>query len=120
MILRSKAWFGAALFATLCGFVGADDTYAVKETSIADPGGMKLTVRMRGPYDADVPLQVVCYFKHKEAGDTTLGPAVAVDSGLAAVIASLRDRGEFAGDPLETLLLTPPAGTIRPKALLLI
>src|SRR3954451_4307262 len=90
MILRSKAWFGAALFATLCGFVGADDPQAVKETSIAGPGGMKLTVRMRGPYDADVPLQVVCYFRHREAGDTTLGAAVELDKKLGGVIASLR------------------------------
>jgi hypothetical protein len=120
MMIRSKALFGAALLATLCGLGGADDLHAVKETTIAGPGGMTLTVRMRGPYDADVPLQVVCYFKHKEAGDTTLGAAVELDRKLGGVIASLRNRGEFAGDHLETLLLTPPEGTIRPKALLLI
>jgi hypothetical protein len=120
MMIRSKAWFGAALVATLCGLAHADDAQAVKETSLAGPGGMKLTVRMRGPYDADVPLQVVCYFKHKEAGDTTLGAAVELDRKLGGVIASLRGRGEFAGDALETLLLIPPEGTIKPKALLLI
>jgi hypothetical protein len=81
---------------------------------------MRLTVRMRGPYDADVPLQVVCYFRHREAGDTTLGAAVELDRKLGGVIASLRNRGEFSGDHLETLLLTPPEGTIKPKALLLI
>jgi hypothetical protein len=120
MMIRSKAWFGAALVATLCGLAHADDTQSVKETSLPGPGGMKLTVRMRGPYDADVPLQVVCYFKHKEAGDTALGAAVELDRKLGGVIASLRGRGEFAGDALETLLLIPPEGTIKPKALLLI
>src|SRR5437667_204820 len=75
---------------------------------------------MEGPYDADTPLQVVCYFKHKKAGDKTLGAAVELDRRLKGVIASLRDRGEFAGDELETLLLTPPRGTIEPKMLLLI
>ena len=75
---------------------------------------------MQGPYDADVPLQVVCYFKHKAAGDTTLGAAVELDAKLGGVIASLRNRGEFAGDELETLLLSPPEGTIKPKGLLLI
>jgi Cytosol aminopeptidase family, N-terminal domain len=120
MMIRSKALFGAALVATLCGLVRADDPHAVKETSLDGPGGLKLTVRMQGPYDADVLLQVVCYFKHKAAGDTTLGAAVELDKQLGGVIASLRDRGEFVGDELETVLLVPPEGTIKPKALLLI
>src|SRR5262249_15865133 len=120
MRIRLKACFGLALIATFCGLAQADDSHPVKETSIPGPGGLKLTVRMRGPYDADVPLQVVCYFKHKEAGDTTLGAAVELDKRLGGVIASLRNRGEFSGDHLETLLLAPPAGTIKPKALLLI
>jgi hypothetical protein len=120
VMIRSHTLFGAALITTLCGPVQADDSRAVKETSMAGPGGMKLTVRMQGPYDADVPLQVVCYFKHKQAGDTTLGAAVELDRKLGGVIASLRNRGEFAGDDLETLLLTPPEGTIKPKALLII
>ena len=34
---------------------GRTTPQAVKETSLAGPGGMKLTVRMQGPYDADVP-----------------------------------------------------------------
>ena len=34
---------------------GRTTRQAVKETSLAGPGGMKLTVRMQGPYDADVP-----------------------------------------------------------------
>jgi cytosol aminopeptidase family protein len=120
MMIRSKALFVSALVATLCGLVRADEPSAVKEASLAGPGGIKLTVRMRGPYDADVPLQVVCYFKHKETGDTTLGAAVELDRKLGGVIASLRSRGEFAGDELETLLLIPPEGAIKPKALLLI
>jgi hypothetical protein len=101
MMIRSKAWFGAALVATLCGLVRADDSHVVKETSMAGPGGIKLTVRIQGPYDADVHVQVVCYFRHKEAGDTTLGAAVELDRRLGGVIASLRGRGEFAGDELE-------------------
>jgi hypothetical protein len=77
-------------------------------------------VKAQAPYDAETPLQVVCYFKHKESGDKTLGAAVELDEKLGGVIASLRNRGEFVGDELETLLLTPPKGTIKPKLLLLI
>src|SRR4051812_24216786 len=92
----------------------------VKEKALAAPNGLTIKVRMEGPYDADTPLQVVCYFKHKKAGDKTLGAAVELDKRLKGVIAALRDRGEFAGDELETLLITPPADTIKPKMLLLI
>lgn len=120
MMIWPSVMVGTTLIAALCGLARADDQHAVKESSVGGPGGLKLTVRMQGPYDADVQLQVVCYFKHKEAGDTTLGAAIELDEKLGGVIASLRDRGEFAGDELETMLLVPPGGTIKPRALLLI
>jgi Cytosol aminopeptidase family, N-terminal domain len=120
MVSWTRALVGLAVVSTICGPTLADGPIAAKETSLAGPGDVKFTVRMQGPYDAEVPLQVVCYFKHKESGDTTLGAAVELDKRLGGVIASLRSRGEFAGDELETLLLTPPEGTIKPKALLLI
>jgi Cytosol aminopeptidase family, N-terminal domain len=43
-----------------------------------------------------------------------------LDKKLGGVIASLRERGEFVGDELETLCLTPPKGAIKAKALLLV
>jgi hypothetical protein len=116
----TRTFLGAAVFLVLCGLALGDASSAPKETSLAGRGGMKVTVRMQGPSDAEVPLQVVCYFKHKESGDTTLGAAVELDEKLGGVIASLRNRGEFAGDALETLLLVPREGTIKPKSLLLI
>jgi hypothetical protein len=39
---------------------------------------------------------------------------------LHRVISTLRNRGEFAGNALETLLIVLPAETIKPKLLLLI
>ena len=65
---------------------------------MAGPGGAKVTVRMQGPYDADVPLQVVCYFKHKPEGDKAFGAPVELDRRLGGVIASLRNGGEFVGE----------------------
>jgi hypothetical protein len=91
-----------------------------KEVSLDAPNKLTVRVRAQAPYDAEIPLQVVCYFKHKESGDKTLGAAVELDERLGGVIASLRTRGEFAGDELETLLLTPSKDTIKPKLLLLI
>ncbi len=92
----------------------------VAEKSFQAPGNVTVTVRMQAPYDMDTPLQVICYFKHKKSGDKTLGAAVELDQKLGGIIASLRNRGEFVGDQLETLLLTPPEGTIKPKRLLLV
>jgi Cytosol aminopeptidase family, N-terminal domain len=91
-----------------------------KEVSLDAPNKLTVKVRTQAPYDSEILLQVVCYFKHRESGDKTLGAAVELNEKLRGVIASLSNRGEFAGDELETLLLTPPQGTIKPKLLLLI
>jgi hypothetical protein len=93
----------------------------VKEQALDAPNKVKLRVRMEGPYTADVPLQVVCYFKYTPAGARRMsGAPVELDKRLGGVIASLRERGEFAGDRLETLLLTPPRDSIKAEALLLV
>jgi hypothetical protein len=94
---------------------------AVKEVPVAGPNGVTVKVRMEGPYTAEVPLQVVCYFKYTPEGAKRMsGAPVELDKRLGGVIAALRERGEFLGDDLETLLLTPPSGSIPAKALLLI
>jgi len=92
----------------------------VKETVLEGPDEVKIKIRMEGPTTAETPLQVVCLFKHKESGDKMLGAAVELDKELHGAISALRNRGEFAGEALETLLIVPPAGTIKPKLLLLI
>jgi hypothetical protein len=94
---------------------------AVKEQVVAGPTGLQLKVRMEGPYTADVPLQIVCYFKYTADGAKRMaGAPVELDKRLGGVISSLRTRGEFPGDELETLLIRPHEGTIKAKALLLI
>jgi hypothetical protein len=93
----------------------------VKEKALDAPNKVKLRVRMEGPYTADVPLQVVCYFKYTPERARRMGGApVELDKHLGGVIASLRERGEFGGDQLETILIAPPEGSIKAKALLLV
>jgi hypothetical protein len=93
----------------------------VKEKALDAPREVKVKVRMEGPYTADVPLQVVCYFKYTpERAKRMSGAPVELDKHLGGVIASLRERGEFAGDQLETILITPPKDSIKAKALLLV
>ncbi|QEH34503.1 hypothetical protein OJF2_30430 [Aquisphaera giovannonii] len=104
----------------LGGIASADDRKGPRDRTLEGTNGVKVIVRAQGPYDADVPLQVVCYFRHKQGGDRTLGAAVTLDERLGGVIRSLRDRGEFVGDDGETLLLTPRPGTIKAGRLLLV
>src|ERR1700736_4291644 len=93
----------------------------VKEKALDAPHKVKVKVRMEGPYTADVPLQVVCYFKYTPEGAKRMsGAPVELDKQLGGVIGSLRERGEFVGDQLETILITPPKDSIKAKALLLV
>ncbi len=99
----------------------AEPQQEVKETVLAGPNRVALKVRMEGPYTADVPLQVVCYFKYTKDGVKRMsGAPVELDKHLGGVISSLRERGEFAGDELETCLIIPKEGSIKAKALLLV
>ena len=93
----------------------------VKEKALDAPNNVKVKVRMEGPYTADVPLQVVCYFKYTPEGAKRMtGAPVELDKHLGGVIGALRERGEFVGDQLETLLIIPPKDSIKAKALLLV
>jgi hypothetical protein len=93
----------------------------VQETVLESPQQVAFKVRMEGPYTADVPLQVVCYFRYTQEGAKKMaGAPIELDKHLGGVIASLRERGEFKGDELETILITPLKGSIPAKAILLI
>src|SRR3954452_6832040 len=112
----------AGLTMLLIAWLGAQvDAQLVKEKAFAALSEVKIKVRMEGPYTADVPLQVVCYFKYTPEGVKRMsGAPVELDKHLGGAIGALRERGEFVGDDLETLLIAPPEGSIKAKALLLI
>lgn len=109
-------------FILLAGQAGiGDEDGQVKEKLLEASPGVTVKVRMEGPYTADVPLQVVCYFKYTPEGVKRMsGAPVELDKKLGGAIASLRERGEFVGDEGETLLLIPPKDSIKAKALLLV
>src|SRR5207245_11645396 len=72
------------------------------------------------PQGIDVHLQIMGYFNRKAAGDTVLSVIVDFDKMMGGPIKALRDRGEFIGEEQETLLLTPPAGVMKPRKVLLV
>src|ERR1700730_2301679 len=121
MKLNRIALFAFVMLAGLGALARSDEGKDVKETALDAPNNVKIKVRMEGPYTADVPLQVVCYFKYTPEGSKRMsGAPVELDKHLGGVIASLRSRGDFSGDELETLLLTPPKDSIPAKRLLLV
>ncbi|XGV94803.1 MAG: M17 family peptidase N-terminal domain-containing protein [Leptolyngbya sp. BL-A-14] len=93
---------------------------AVPQQSFVAANQLKVTVKEVAPYGQDTPLQIVCLFKHKANGDTLISAAADLDKDLSGLITSIRNRGEFVANELETFLIVPPSNSIKPKLLLLI
>jgi len=67
---------------------------SVKEEAFDAAHKVKVKVRMEGPYTAEVPLQVVCYFKYSpDRAKRMSGAPVELDKRLGGLVASLRERG---------------------------
>src|SRR5262245_12413131 len=99
----------------------AADTSAPKENVFAaKPLGLTISVKMVGPYLEPADLQIICLFKHKAAGDTYQGAARETDEKLGGILSTLRNRGEFIGEAGETILFTPPKGSIPAKQFMVI
>ncbi|MBV8325077.1 M17 family peptidase N-terminal domain-containing protein [Chryseobacterium sp.] len=89
--------------------------------------GISMIGLVQGPSSADAQLQVACVFEYTE-GDIFKAPAlpanlnglVHLDEALKGELTNIRKSGQFQGHSLETLLITPPAGSISAKKLLLI
>jgi len=88
--------------------------------SVAAPHGQTISVEMIGPVTQSTDLQIICVLKHDPAGDKYIEAMDDLNQKLHRILSNLRERGEFAGELGETLLITPPANSITPKRLLLI
>ena len=110
--MKSKPLALILLAAWLVATASAADSTAPPKETVFDkrPLGIKLSIKMIGPYMQVTDLQIICLFKHKSAGDTYQGAAKETDEKLGGILSSLRNRGEFAGETGETFLLTPPKG----------
>src|ERR1700704_6354736 len=76
----------------------ADESAAVKEQVVNGPNSVNIKVRMEGPYTADTPLQVVCYFKYtKEGAKRMTGAPVELDKRLGGGVGGPCERGPFTG-----------------------
>ena len=106
--------FGVAAALLAAGARAAD----VPERSVDAPHGMRVTVKAIGPAAEPTDLQVLCILEHDPAGDTYVEAMRDLDDRLGGLLSSLRDRGGFDGEVGETLLFTPPPGSILAKRVL--
>jgi Cytosol aminopeptidase family, N-terminal domain len=102
------------------GVALAADNPAPAEKAFDAPRGLKVSVKMVGPYSEPADLQIICLFKHKSTGDTYQGAAKDTDQHLGGLLSALRNRGEFVGELGETFLFTPPSGSIPAKRFMVI
>ena len=102
------------------GVVFAADNSAPAQKTFDAPWGMKVSVKMIGPYSEPADLQIICLFKHKPSGDTYQGAAKDTDQHLHGLLSALRNRREFVGELGETFLFSPPSGSIPAKRFMVI
>src|SRR6202022_4051004 len=112
------------LMVLVLGGVGSvfatDADSAPAEKTFDAPHGLKVSVKMIGPYSEPADLQIICLFKHKATGDTYQNAAKDTDEHLHGILSALRNRGEFVGELGETFLFTPPSGSIPAKRFMVI
>jgi hypothetical protein len=80
---------------------------------------LPVTVLAQSPADTRTDLQIFCLFR--SSPDNALhGSLTEVNEKLHGLLDQIRKPGLFNGDLGETLLLTPPAGTLSAKKVLII
>src|SRR6266478_5123394 len=112
--MKNKFHFLTVVCVGLVINASAADTSAAPKENVfhAKPLGITLSIKMVGPYMEPADLQIICLFKHNQAGDTYQGAATDTDEKLGGILSSLRNRGEFAGESGETFMFTPLKGSI--------
>src|SRR5258708_11319420 len=100
--------------------LAAESGSAPTEKTFDAPHGLKVSIKLIGPYGEPADLQIICLFKHKASGDTYQGAAKDTDDHLHGILSALRNRGEFVGELGETFLFTPPSGSIPAKRFMMI
>jgi hypothetical protein len=90
--------------------------------------GITITTAVQAPPTQQTPLQVICVFEYAEGDIFNSPPAlprslnglVHIDDALKGMLTELRKSGKFEGHALETILITPPAGSMPAEKLLII
>jgi len=121
----------------LCSFIAWMAGFALHAATLPSVGdsaqlgniaGLEIEAVVQSPSAQETPLQIVCLFEYTEGDIFNSPPALPkdlngmlhVDEALKGLITDLRKTNRFEGKLLETLLIVPPANSIKAKKLLLI
>lgn len=85
----------------------------------SSPPTLPVTVLVKSPADTQTGLQIFCLFRSSPE-NTLHGSLSEIDEKLHGLLGQIRSPGYFGGELGETILLTPPAGTIAAKRVLII
>ena len=131
--LKKSLLIAALAFSALTFAQAAAANSAPKPTAIGTSknwgsvDGISMIGLVQGPSSADAQLQVACVFEYTEndirnaqALPAKLNGLVHLDEALKGEFTKIRQSGQFQGHALETILITPPAGSMSAKKLLLI
>jgi hypothetical protein len=88
-------------------------------TSILPAPALPVKVLMQSPADTQTELQIICLFRSSPE-NALHGSLIETNEKLHGLLDAIRKPGLFDGELGETLLLTPPAGTLGAKRLLII
>jgi cytosol aminopeptidase family protein len=80
---------------------------------------LKVNVLVQSPGETKTDLQIFCLFRSSPTNPLH-GSLIEINEKLHGLLDQLRTPGLFNGDLGETILLTPPAGTVAAKKLLII
>jgi hypothetical protein len=121
------------LTASATNYVSAQTATAETKTAVGTSknwgtvDGVSIVGLVQGPSAAVSDLQIACVFEYTD-GDIFNPPALSkdlngmvhLDEALKGIITDVRKSGKFQGHALETLLISPPKGSLASKKLLLI
>jgi hypothetical protein len=83
------------------------------------PPGLPVTVLVKSPADTQTDLQIFCLFRSSPE-NALRGSLSEIDAKPHGLLGEIRSPELFGGELGETILLTPPAGTIAAKRVLII
>jgi hypothetical protein len=109
----------AVFFGQAAGLLGQSDPSASASTPALPLPLLPIKVLMQSPADTNTDLQIICLFRSTPE-NILHGSLIETNEKLHGLLDRIRKPELFGGELGETMLLTPPEGTLAAKRLLII
>lgn len=114
-----------ASVAAVCGLAGTGRALA-QAANVGKPAEIRIAnspipirILVQSPAETDAELQIICLFR-SESSYTLHGSLAETNEKLKGLLDRIRQPSLFRGELGETILIDPPAGSLRAKRLLII